>query len=177
MPFRRITTAALTLGLIYAGTGAAPAQQDATPQEVVEKVRQAAQDLAESGEAGLATFSSRNAVSVWKDSYIFVLNCEGGKAVTAAHPIRPEFTGEPTAQGLTYGPVSGEQIAAAFCAAGAKPHGGWVEYNFPEPGETQAARKVSYLMAAPGTPYVAGAGIYDAVAKVEDLDRLTAGQP
>ena len=47
----------------------------------------------------------------------------------------------------TFGPKSGEQIAAAFCTAGPKPHGGWVEYNFPKPGETQATRKVSYLLA------------------------------
>jgi cytochrome c len=116
MPFRRITTVAF--GLIFACIGTAPAQQDrATPQEVVQKVRQATQDLAKSGEAGLATFSSKNATSVWKDSYIFVLNCEGGKDVTAAHPIRPEFTGKPTAEALTFGPIPGEQIAAAFCAA------------------------------------------------------------
>jgi hypothetical protein len=36
-----------------------------------------------------------------------------------------------------------------------------VEYDFPKPGETQATRKVSYLLAAQGTPYVVGAGIYD----------------
>jgi hypothetical protein len=36
---------------------------------------------------------------------------------------------------------------------------------------------VSYLLAAQGTPYVVGAGIYDATAKVEDLDRLVSGQP
>jgi cytochrome c len=178
MSFRRITVAALAFGLTFACVGTAPAQQDgATPQEAVQKVRLAAQDLAKSGEAALATFSTKNATSVWKDSYIFVLNCEGGKAMTAAHPIRPEFRGEPTGQGLTFGPIPGEQIAAAFCAAGAKPYGGWVECNFPKPGQTQATRKVSYLLAAQGTPYVVGAGIYDATAKVEDLDRLTVGQP
>jgi cytochrome c len=52
-----------------------------------------------------------------------------------------------------------------------------VEYNFPKPGETQVTRKVSYLLAAQGTPYVVGAGLYDDKAKVEDLDRLAGGQP
>jgi hypothetical protein len=32
-------------------------------------------------------------------------------------------------------------------------------------------------LAAQGTPYMVGAGIYDATAKVEDLDRLADGQP
>jgi cytochrome c len=178
MSSRRIATATLAFGLVLACTGTARAQQDhATPQDIVQKVRQAAQDVAKSGEAGLATFSGKNATSVWKDSYIFVLSCEGGTAVTVAHPIRPELKGKPTAQIVTFGPKPGEQIAAAMCAAGGKPHGGWVEYDFPKPGETQAMRKVTYMMAAQGTPYMLGAGIYDATAKVEDLDRLTDGQP
>ena len=116
---RGTATAALALGLVLACVGTARAEQDhATPQEVMQRVQQAAQDLAKSGEAGLATFSSKNATSVWKDSYIFVLSCKGGTAVNVAHPIRPELKGKPTAQIVTFGPKSGEQIAADFCAAG-----------------------------------------------------------
>ena len=170
-------TTILALGFVLACFGTARADQDrATPEEVIQKVQQAAQDLAKSGEAGLATFSSKNATSVWKDSYIFVVSCEGGTAVGVANPLRPEPMGTPMAQILTFGPKSGEQIAADFCAAGRQPHGGWVEYNFPKPGETQATRKVSYLLAAQGTPYVVGAGLYDEKAKIEDLDRLAGGQ-
>jgi cytochrome c len=173
----RTVTAALALGFVLACVGTARAEQDrATPQEVVQRVQQAAQDVAKSGEAGLATFSSKNATSVWKDSYTFVLSCEGGTAVTVAHPIRPELRGKPTAQIVTFGPKSGEQIAADFCTAGRQPHGGWVEYNFPKPGETEAMRKVSYVLAAQGTPYVVGAGLYDEKAMIEDLDRLAGDQ-
>jgi cytochrome c len=173
----RTATTALALGFVLAWVGTARAEQDrATPQEVIQRVQQAVQDLAKSGEAGLATFSSKNATSVWKDSYAFVLSCKGGTAVGIANPVRPEPMGKPMAQILTFGPKSGEQIAADFCMAGRQRHGGWVEYNFPKPGETQATRKVSYLLAAEGTPYVVGAGLYDEKAKVEDLDRLAAGQ-
>jgi len=174
---RGTATAALAVGFVLACVGTARAEQDhATPQEVMQRVQQAAQDLAKSGEAGLVTFSSKNATSVWKDSYIFVLSCKGGTAVNVAHPIRPETKGKPTAQIVTFGPKSGEQIAADFCTAGQQPHGGWVEYNFPKPGQKEATRKVSYLLAATGTPYVVGAGIYDQKSKVEDLDRLAGGQ-
>jgi cytochrome c len=177
MLFRRAATVALAFGLVVAWVGTSGADQDrATPQEVIQRVQQAALDLARSGEVGLATFSSKNATSVWKDSYIFVLSCEGGTAVTVAHPIRPELKGKPTAQIVTFGPKSGEQIAADFCAAGPQPHGGWVEYNFPKPGETQATRKVSYVLGAQGTPYVVGAGLHDEKAQVEDLDKLAGGQ-
>ena len=176
MSSRRTATAALALGLACAGTARAQ-QGHATPQDVVQKVRQAAEDIAKTGEAGLATFTGMNATSVWKDSYTFVLSCQGRAAVTVAHPTRPELRGHPVAQIVTYGPKPGERIAAEFCAAGRQPHGGWVEYNFPKLGGAQPARKVSYLLAAPGTPYVVGAGIYDATATVEDLDKLVGGQP
>jgi cytochrome c len=174
---RRTAAAALMLGVVAACANTGPAGQDhATPQEVIQKVRQAAQDLAASGEAGLATFSSRNATSVWKDSYTFVLSCQEGASVNVAHPLRPELKGKPTAQIATFGPKSGEQIAADFCTAGRRPHGGWVEYNFPKPGETQATRKVSYVLAVEGTPYVVSAGLYDEEATVADLDRLAGEQ-
>ena len=48
-----------------------------------------------------------------------------------------------------------------------------MEYNFPKAGGTQPERKVSYLWAAQGTPYVAGAGIYDPTATIEVLDKLS----
>ena len=76
---RRIATATLAFGLVLACAGTARTQQDhATPEEVMQQVRQAAQDIAKAGEAGLATFSSTNTTSVWKDSYTFVLSCERG---------------------------------------------------------------------------------------------------
>jgi signal transduction histidine kinase len=178
MPFRRIATAAPAAGLVFACVGTARAQQDhATPEEVVQRVQQAAQAVAKQGEAGLAIYSSKNDISVWKDSYVFVVTCEGGSAVTVAHPVRLELKGQAAAQTLKYGPRPGEQLGADYCTQGRKPHGGWVEYNFPKAGGTQPERKVSYFLAAQGTPYVAGAGVYDATTKIEDLEKVSGGQP
>jgi cytochrome c len=176
MSSRRTVTAALAVGFILACADSARAQQDhATPQEVVQRVQQAAQAIAKQGEAGLATYGSKNDTSVWKDSYVFVLSCAEGSPVIAAHPVRPELKGKPLAQVLAFGPRPGEQMATDNCAAGRKPHGGWGEYNFPKPGGTQPERKVSYFLAVQGTPYVVGAGIYDATTKVEDLEKLSGG--
>ena len=178
MSSRRTATAVLAGAFVLAGVGTARAQQEhATPQEVMQRVQQAAQDIAKAGEGGLTNYTSMNATSVWKDSYIFVLSCPGGTAMVAANPVRPELKGKKIAQVVTFGPRPGEQIAADFCAAGRQPQGGWVEYDFPRPGETRPERKVSYLLAAQGTPYVVGAGVYDPTAKVEDLDRLADSQP
>jgi outer membrane biogenesis lipoprotein LolB len=58
---RRIATATLAFGLVLACADTARTQQDhATPEEVMQQVRQAVQDIAKAGEAGLATFSSTN---------------------------------------------------------------------------------------------------------------------
>jgi cytochrome c len=174
MSSRRTAPAALAIGLVLACISTVRAEQDhATPQEVVQKVREAALAIAKRGEAGLATYRGKNDTSVWKDSYVFVLSCQDGESVVAANPVRPELKGKPIAQVVTYGPKPGEQIGADFCAAGRKPHGGWVEYNFPKAGSSQPERKVSYLLAAQGTPYVAGAGVYDPTATVEVLDKLS----
>jgi cytochrome c len=175
MPFRRSTIVACGLFLASIGTAAAQQQDHATPEEVVQRVRQATQDLAGSGEAGLATYRGKNATSVWKDSYVFVVSCDGDEAMGVAHPIQPQFDGPPVAQSLTYGPKPGEQLAGDFCTQGRKPRGGWVEYNFPKPGGTEPERKVSYLLAVPGTPYVVGAGIYEPTARIEELDELSRG--
>ncbi len=50
-----------------------------------------------------------------------------------------------------------------------------MEYGYPKAGGTQPERKVTYLLAVPGTSYVVGAGIYDPAMKVEDLDKLNGG--
>ena len=94
---------------------------------------------------------AKNATSVWKDSYVFVVGCDGEKAVGVAHPIHQKFDGHGP-QALTFGPKPGEQLAADSCTEGQKPHGGWVEYAFPKPGGTHPERKLSYLLAVRGTP-------------------------
>ena len=154
----------------------ATARQDhATPEEVVAKVREAARYLAETGEKGLARFKGKGSEYVWKDTYVFVSDCD--KRTTVAHPTMPERDGRPIAQGPTYGGVTAAQRADEQCAAARKSGGGWFAYPFPKPGEGRPSRKVTYMLAVPGTPYAVGAGVYDETAKVEDLDRLAGGQP
>src|SRR4051794_5133042 len=157
MSSHRTAAAVLAVGLAFACIGSAPAQQEhATAQEVVQKVRQAAQAIAKAGEAGLATYGSKNDTSVWKDSYVFVVNCEGGSAVTAANPARPELKGQPTAQTLKFGPKPGERGAADFCTEGRKPHGGGGGDKFPKAGGGQPGGKGRVPWGAPGTPHGAG---------------------
>ena len=53
-----------------------------------------------------------------------------------------------------------------------------MEYNFPKPRfGAPPERKVSYLLAAEGTPYVVGAGLYDVKADLGELAVLSGGRP
>jgi hypothetical protein len=45
-------------------------QEQATPEEVVQKVKDAAEYLSQSGEAGLQRFQSKDSEYVWKDTYV-----------------------------------------------------------------------------------------------------------
>ncbi|MCP4379998.1 MAG: calcium:proton antiporter [Hyphomicrobiales bacterium] len=168
---------ALSLAIGMAG-GAVAADEGATPQEVVAKVHEAATYLEENGEAGLALFDKAKSPFVWKDSYVFVLDCPAD--VIAAHPI--EGT-----KGLaisTLEDVDGRDFGRLMCEASAQPDGSWVVYKWPKPvaddgadqlaEASEASRKVAFILKVAGTPYTVGAGDYDDTLAVEDLEGLLA---
>jgi len=148
----------------------AAAQDKATPKEVVAKVTEAASTLSKSGD--VAQFNQKQSQWVWKDTYIFVQDCD--KMVLAAHPLRPDLIGQNI--GSVKDP-KGNSIfpnPKALCEAARKPSGTWAEYQWAKPGEKEASRKISYLLAAKGTPYVVCAGIYDDKATIAELSKLSA---
>jgi cytochrome c len=149
-------------------TGAVAQQEGATSEEVVQKVNQAAQDLAQQGEAGLEAFRTEDSEYVWKDSYVVVQDCEAGQVV--AHPISPELEGRDI---TTLTDETGQTFAQELCEAAQQPQGGWVEYMWPKPGEQEPSRKISYAKAVAGTPYVVLAGVYDEDATVEELQQIS----
>ncbi len=73
--------------LIVARPNVAVSQDKATAQEVVAKVKEAASALSKTGD--LAQFNQKQSPWVWKDTYIFVEDCD--KNVMAAHPLKPEL--------------------------------------------------------------------------------------
>ncbi len=149
-------------------SGAVAQQEGATPEEVVQKVNQAARYLAQEGEAGLEAFRGQGSEYVWKDSYVVVQDCEKGTAV--AHPISPELEGRDI-DSVT--DETGKAFAREFCEAAGRPQGGWVEYMWPKPGEQEPSRKISYVKAVEGTPYSVLAGVYDEDATIEELQQIS----
>jgi hypothetical protein len=163
--FAVVVLSLLNLALPYAIVG----QDHATPQEVVAKVREAANTLSKTGD--LAQFNQKQGPWVWKDTYIFVNDCD--KKVVVAHPLRPEQLGNDfgaikDTRGNTLYPDR-----EGFCKAAKQPSGTWIEYWWPKPGEKEGSRKVSYYLSAKGTPYVVGAGVYDDKATIAELSKLS----
>ena len=161
--FAAVTVALLNLVLCAVAVG----QDHATAQEVVAKVREAASTLSKTGD--LAPFNQKQGPWVWKDTYIFVEDCN--KKVQVAHPIRPELVG---IDFMSIKDTKGKNVfPEGFCDAAKKPSGVWYEYWWPKPGEKEGSRKLAYGLSAKGTPYVVAAGVYDDKATIKELSKLT----
>jgi signal transduction histidine kinase len=164
-----LTGLAVALGSTHSSALAQKAES-ATPQEVIAKVREAVQFLHDKGQAGIREFNARNSRWVWKDSYVFVYDCQQNEML--AHPIRPDLEGKPV---LQIRDNNNKPIFKELCAAGKKSRGGWVEYVWPKPGEGKLSRKISYALAA-DMPFEYGtqvaAGIYDDSITPDQLSKL-----
>ncbi len=145
----------------------ARAEENATPKDVITKIREASAFLSQSRDAGLETFNERKGRWVFKDTYIFVFDCDKGRIV--AHPINPKLIGK-NLMGLK--DIRGNYFFAQLCAAAHNPQGGWVEYWWPKVGEEKLYRKVSLMVQVPETSYQVGGGIYDDSMSVGDLEKL-----
>jgi cytochrome c len=151
-------------------SGAALGQEKATPQQVIQKVRQAAEYLSKQGEPGLATFKQRRSDYVWANTYVFVIDCEQKKV--AANPLFG-FVGMPLSD---LKDPTGKLIGPMFCPSDSSPRdskGYWVEYHWPKAGQKEPARKLTYIEPVPDTPFTVGAGIYDDNLTTTDLETAT----
>lgn len=143
------------------------AADSATPGEVIQKVREAAEFLSKAGDAGLAAFADKTGKWVWKDTYVWVLKCSS--LTDASHPFNPKLVGPPLA-GMK--DARGNYFFVQLCAKCQEPKGGWVEYWWPKVGEKQPSRKISYILQVPNSPYEVAAGIYDEDISLEELNQL-----
>ena len=133
----------------------------ATPQDVYDLVLKAYEVVKALGEESFPAFNDPKGEFVYKDTYAYVQRCPHEMA---AHPFALEK-------------LKGVDLDKSFefnsrlCKAGEQPGGGWEEYNWPKPGETELSRKVAYGIQVEGTPYTIFAGIYSDTAKIEELNK------
>jgi cytochrome c len=130
------------------------AEENATPEEIVAKVKEASAYLMEKGDAGLADFCKPDGPWVWKDTYVFVYDCDKGVCVGN---ITPGLVGKKIEDVID---VNEKPVGLELCEASKKPNGWWIEYIWPVKGTGKQATKISYIYKAPGAKYTVGAGIY-----------------
>lgn len=143
------------------------AQEKATPQEVIQKVREASEFLSKTGDEGLKEFMDKNSRWVWKDTYVLISNCKSG--TLAAHPFKPKFVGKNV---VSIKDVTGKLFFAEYCMVAENPDGGWVDYMWQKIGEKMPSRKIAYILQVPRTSYQVVAGIYDETITIEELNKL-----
>ena len=140
--------------LIAAMSSVAVGQDKATPQEVVAQLMEAASTLSKTGD--LTQSNQEPSLRVWKDTYIFALDCD--TMTNAAHPLRPDIR---DSEMSSIKDPKGNSIfpnPKGLCEAARKPAGTWAEYWWAKPGEKQGSRKVNYLLGAKGTADAARSG-------------------
>ena len=166
---RNLATLLLCGGCIVGSASVGRAGDDhASPEEVVSKVRQAAGLLAADGAAGLEVIRNPNSEFTWKDTYIFVVNCDVDEVM--ANSRFPERVGGDIKKHTDY---NGYQYGLELCDIAQRPGGGWVEYVWLRPGGDEPLRKISFVMSVDGEPYQLGAGIYDDTVTIDELRALT----
>jgi len=145
----------------------AVAAESAVPEEVIATVREAAYYIATNGDSVLAEFNDPNGHWVWKDTYVFVMDCPGDRY--AGHPM-PNVMDTKISEIVDY---AGNHVGLTECRmAEENPNGAWVEMMWPELGQTTPERKICYVYKIPGLPYTVGSGIYEPTMTIEELNAL-----
>lgn len=159
----------LAAGILLLAPSWAAAEETATAGEVIQKTQEAADYLAKNKEVGIEVFKTMKSQFAWKsDGYVFVIDCAAGKFL--ANPANANANGMKLAD-IEDG--AGWHFGQKLCETAQLPKGRWVEYQFMKPGKAAVLRKVGYFRSVEGTSYQVGSGIYDDVAKIEDLQKLS----
>jgi len=144
------------IGLVLAIPASAIAESPyATKEEVVSKVRAAAEMLAVVGHEALPLIADPDGEFVWKDTYVFVVDCDADRVM--ANPRFPERVGGDIKQHTDY---AGFRYGASLCEKAALPEGGWITYQWPRSGSSEPLTKTSFVLSVPGVPLQVGAGVY-----------------
>ena len=157
----------LAASLLTGGAFAEPGK--ATPEDVYRQVLQAHDVLQELGQEGLAAFQGKDCEFVFKDTYVWVIDC--GNWTNAAHPMMPSLVGK-NLKNLQC-KQTGKLFFQEFCEVGSQPQGGWVEYYWPKPGhpEDELFRKITFVIPVAGTPWLVASGIYNDEITLEELNQ------
>jgi len=161
-------TIALSLSImLLIASAASPADVSVTPEEVIAKVREAGAYIAKNGDSVLPEFNDPKGPWVWKDTYVFVLDCANDRY--AGHPMS-DILATKISQVVD---IVGNHVGLMECRMSEEnANGAWVEIMWPKLGETTPERKICYVYKLPGSPYTVGSGIYEPTMTIDELNKL-----
>jgi hypothetical protein len=140
----------------------------ATANEVYQKVTEAAEFLAETGEDGLKEFEKSNGRFVWKDTYVYVAQCE---AFFCLPSPKQKVIGLNFSKAKCH--KTGKIYILQLCGEALNtPRGAWVEFWWPRPGFNDPQRKVAFMRQVPDMPYQVVADIYDDTTSLAELRKI-----
>ena len=141
----------------------------ATPQEVYQKVSEAAIYLSTNGENGLKEFQNPTGRFVWKNTHVAVTKCIDNYCLPGP---KSKDVGLNMSKLKCY--KTGKFYILELCnEAMYDPKGAWTEHWQPRPGFKEVQRKVSFMMPAANTPYQVVSGIYDNSTTLEELKKFS----
>ena len=147
------------------------AEEGASTKDVYELIPRAASVVEELGDEGLEAFNDPKGEFKYKDAYVFVINCNN--MTMAAHPAKQLVgTDLSASKDKNPDPAKVRLHAHEMCKLSKQPNGGWLEYYWNKLGSDEIARKVGFVIGAPGTTYAIVSSIYDSSSDVDALNDM-----
>lgn len=125
---------------------------------VMAKVDAAVELVNKEGRAAFPKFKGHDSDFIYAGTYIWIHSPTTG--VMLMHPMKPVL------EGKNVNPLrdkSGKLLFIEMNRVATEDGSGWVEYQWPKPGEKASSTKVSYVKLAEhnGEKFVVGSGVYD----------------
>ncbi len=131
------------------------AEEKATKNECVVKVKEAANIIKEKGlHATRQAINDKNGPFVWKDAYLFMLDDVG---ILQAHPMRPDAISYSVRNVMD---SNGKRFFLEMVDLANAKGEGWVDYINPKQSGTEPAPKTTFIYKVPGEGVILGAGVY-----------------
>jgi cytochrome c len=128
-----------------------------TVKTVIDKVNQAVDLLNKEGVKAFPKFKGKNSEFIFNGTYIWVHGDDGKMLM---HPIKPAMVGQDV---LKVQDSDGKRFFKEMNDVVNKSGRGWVQYQWPKPGQKNGSVKVSYVCGATvdGKKVIVGCGVYD----------------
>lgn len=134
---------------------AAIAQDRATKDECVTKVKEVAKIAQEKGlQAAVDAVMAPGSPYVWKDSYVFMVDTSGN---ILAHPGSPKLVGQ---NGMGMKDANGKLHVAEYVQLGKEKGEGWVDFMWIVYATKEVKPKQTFVYRVPGTETLVLAGVY-----------------